>query len=229
MTLSVMDVCAGYGGGQVLHGISLTVPAGRVTALVGPNGAGKSTLIHAIAGLVPLTGGTIRLAETVLSGRSAYAVARSGVGLVPQGRRVFASLTVAEHLALAQTGRDRRPAEWEVPRVLRVFPHLGERLRHRGAQLSGGEQQMLAIARALLRQPRLLLLDEPCEELSPALARRVRALLCELAGGGMTVLVVDPGLAVVPDVAARVAVLDRGRIIPDAATDRCRQTTEEKP
>jgi branched-chain amino acid transport system ATP-binding protein len=209
--LSLRGVRAGYGGGQVLHGIDLDVPAGTVTAIVGPNGAGKTTLVHTIAGLVPLTGGTIRLAETNLSGRSPHRVAQAGVGLVPQGRRVFASLTVAEHFALARPGRGRRSAGWDVPRTLRLLPRLGERLRHRGDQLSGGEQQMLAIARALLGQPRLLLLDEPCEGLAPNLAARIRALVGELAGAGMSVLLVEQGLDIVLDVADRIAVLDHGR------------------
>jgi branched-chain amino acid transport system ATP-binding protein len=207
--LTLDGVVAGYGGGQVLHGIGLAVPAGSVTALVGPNGAGKTTLVHAVAGLVPVAAGTVELAGTVLSGQPPHRVARAGVGLVPQGRRVFASLTVAEHFTLA----GRRPGEWDTARVLGLFPRLRDRLRHRGAQLSGGEQQMLAIARALLRQPRLLLLDEPCEGLAPDLARRIRRLVRELAGEGMTVLLVEQGPEVVLDVADRVAVLDHGRVV----------------
>jgi branched-chain amino acid transport system ATP-binding protein len=211
--LSLRGVRAGYGGGHVLHGVDLEVPAGTVAAVVGPNGAGKTTLVHAIAGLVPVTGGTIRLAGAVLSGRPAHRVARAGVGLVPQGRRVFASLTVAEHLALAGAGRGSRG--WREHWVLSLFPRLGERLGHRGDQLSGGEQQMLAIARALLRQPRLLLLDEPCEGLAPDLAARIRALVGQLADAGMAVLLVEQGLDVVSDVADRVAVLDHGNLMTD--------------
>jgi branched-chain amino acid transport system ATP-binding protein len=204
--LTLRAVQAGYGGGQVLHGVDLAVPAGTVTAVVGPNGAGKTTLVHAVAGLVPVAAGTVDLAGTVLSGRPAHRVARAGVALVPQGRRVFASLTVAEHLTVAARGR----AGWDG--VLRLFPRLGQRLRHRGDQLSGGEQQMLAIARALLRRPRLLLLDEPCEGLAPDLAARIRTLVRELAGAGMTVLLVEQDLDVVVDIADRVAVLDHGAL-----------------
>jgi branched-chain amino acid transport system ATP-binding protein len=213
--LSLSDVRAGYGGGQVLHGVSLQVPAGTVIAVVGPNGAGKTTLLHAVAGLVRVTEGTIRLDGTVLSSHPAHVVARCGVALVPQGRRVFASLTVAEHLAIASARPWRRSAGWDVSRVLRLFPRLRERLRHRGDQLSGGEQQMLAIARALLRQPRLLLLDEPCEGLAPELAAQVRALARELAGGGMTVLVVEQELDTI-GVADRTAVLDHGRLVVES-------------
>jgi branched-chain amino acid transport system ATP-binding protein len=208
--LSLHNVRSGYGGGQVLHGISLVAMPGTVTAVVGPNGAGKTTLLHTVAGIVPATGGTIRLGATVLSGRPAHRVARAGVALVPQGRRVFASLTVAEHFALAR--RRRGPRYWDVPQILEMFPRLGQRLRHRGAQLSGGEQQMLAIARALLRQPRLLLLDEPCEGLAPDLAARVRAVVRDLARAGITVLLVEQGQDLLLDFAGRVAVLDRGRL-----------------
>ena len=212
--LSLAGVRAGYGGGQVLHGVSLEVPAGTVTAIVGPNGAGKTTLVHTVAGLVPVAAGTVRLAGTMLSGRSPHRVARAGVGLVPQGRRVFASLTVAEHFVLAR--RDYRQSAWDPARALRLFPRLGERLRHRGDQLSGGEQQMLAIARALLGQPRLLLLDEPCEGLAPDLATRIRVLTRELADAGMAVLLVEQGLDIVLDIADRIAVLDHGRFVLDA-------------
>jgi branched-chain amino acid transport system ATP-binding protein len=206
--LRLSGVTAGYGGGEVLHGVDLHARACTVTAVVGPNGAGKTTLVHAVAGLVPVSGGTVELADTVLSGRPAHWIARLGVALVPQGRRVFASLTVAEHLALAA---GRVPAR-AVPPVLDLFPRLRERLRHRGDQLSGGEQQMLAIARALLRRPRLLLLDEPCEGLAPDLAARLRGLLRELADQGMTVLLVEQDLDIAVRVADRVAVLDHGSL-----------------
>jgi branched-chain amino acid transport system ATP-binding protein len=214
--LSLSDVRAGYAGRPVIHDVSLQVPAGTVTAVVGPNGAGKTTLLHAVAGLVRVTSGMVRLDGTILSSHPAHVVARCGVALVPQGRRVFASLTVAEHLAIASSHPWGRSAEWDVSRVLRLFPRLRERLRHRGDQLSGGEQQMLAIARALLRRPRLLLLDEPCEGLAPELAGRVRALVRELAGAGMTVLVVEQGLDTLPGVADRTAVLDRGRLVVES-------------
>jgi branched-chain amino acid transport system ATP-binding protein len=202
--------------------VSLQVPPGSVIAVVGPNGAGKTTLVHTVAGLVPVSGGTVRLGGAVLSGRPAHRIARAGVGLVPQGRRVFAGLTVAEHFALAR-GR-RGPRHWDVPRILDLFPRLAARLRHRGDQLSGGEQQMLAIARALLREPRLLLLDEPCEGLAPDLAARIRALVGELARSGMAILLVEQGLDIVPEVAGRVAVLDHGRLV---SFDHCGQTAQE--
>ncbi len=202
--LSIRGLVAGYGGGRVLHGIDLDVPSGTVTTVIGPNGAGKTTFVHAVAGLVAPAAGTVAFAGAVLSGRPAHRIARSGVALVPQGRRVFASLTVAEHLRL--TGGDSSAA-------LSLFPELRRRLRHRGDQLSGGEQQMLAIARALLRRPRLLLLDEPCEGLAADVAGRVRALVRELARAGTTVLLVEQGHDAVPDLADQIAVLDHGRLV----------------
>ncbi len=186
MTLTIDGVHAGYGGGTVLHGVDLFVPEGAALAVLGMNGAGKTTLVHTIAGLVKARSGSVRLDGVELAGRPAHRIARAGVALVPQGRRVFASLTVAEHLALS-----RRKGEWTVPRILELLPRLGERLTHKGNQLSGGEAQMLAIARALLTQPRLLLLDEPCEGLAVDLAARVRAVVAELTRTGLTVLLVE--------------------------------------
>ncbi|MET7423339.1 ATP-binding cassette domain-containing protein [Dactylosporangium sp. NPDC005555] len=186
MTLTIEGLRSGYGGGTVLHGVDLVVPQGAALAVLGMNGAGKTTLVHTIAALVKARSGSIRLDGTELAGRPAHRVARAGVALVPQGRRVFASLTVAEHLTLSG-----RKGEWSRQRVLELLPRLGERLTHKGNQLSGGEAQMLAIARALLTQPRLLLLDEPCEGLAVDLAARVRAVVAELTRTGLTVLLVE--------------------------------------
>ncbi|HEU5110963.1 MAG TPA: ABC transporter ATP-binding protein [Micromonosporaceae bacterium] len=211
--LRVSALSAGYDGGQVLHGVDLSVPTGSVHAVVGRNGAGKSTLVRAVAGLLrPYSGQVLvggRDGARDLAGRPAHRVARAGVALVPQGRRVFPSLTVAEHLRLADRGAARG---WTVPRVLELLPRLGVRLGHRGDQLSGGEQQMLAIGRALLTQPAVLLLDEPCEGLATGLAARIGELVGDLAAAGMSVLLVEQQLARAADVAARVTVLDYGRV-----------------
>jgi branched-chain amino acid transport system ATP-binding protein len=204
---------AGYGGGTVLHDVTLDVPAGAVHAIIGDNGAGKTTLLGAVAGLVSPRRGVIRLAGQDITGWPSHRRIRAGVALVPQGRRVFASLTVAEHLAIAyrrtsRAGTGSKP--WDRRRVLALLPQLAGRLHHLGAHLSGGEQQMLAIARALLTQPRLLLLDEPTEGLAPALAGQVLALVGELADDELTILLAGPD----PDVAAvagRVTTLTAGR------------------
>jgi branched-chain amino acid transport system ATP-binding protein len=226
MMLRVSRLAAGYHGGTVLHDVDLDIAAGTVQALVGRNGAGKSTLVHAIAGLLRPYRGVIQVDGVDLAGAPAHRVARAGVGLVPQGRRVFPRLTVAEHLTLAAGRRARGPARpgvtWTVPGVLELLPRLAERLRHHGNQLSGGEQQMLAIARALLTQPRVLLLDEPSEGLAPHLAARVRELVADLATAGLTVLLVEQQLSHAIEVADRVAVLDYGRLVFDDSADHVR-------
>ncbi|WP_426511117.1 ABC transporter ATP-binding protein [Dactylosporangium sp. McL0621] len=205
MTLTVQGLHSGYGGGTVLHGVDLTVPTGTALAVLGRNGAGKTTLVHTICGLIKPRAGRVALDATELAGRQAHRVARAGIALVPQGRRVFPSLTVAEHLSLS-----RRRGEWNQARVLQLLPRLQERMRNRGDQLSGGEAQMLAIARALLTQPTVLLLDEPCEGLAVDLADRVRAVVAELARGGLTVLLVEQQPEHALAVADRVALLADG-------------------
>ncbi len=182
--LRVEHLTAGHGPVTVLRDVSFAVPTGAAIAAVGPNGAGKTTLVHAVAGLLSTRDGAVHLHEVPLHHLPAHRVARAGVALVPQGRRVFGSLTVAEHLTLAQ-----RPGPWTVDRILDIVPALRPLLRRHGRHLSGGEQQMLAIARALATNPSLLLLDEPTEGLAPPLARAVTDLIVELAGEGGTVLV----------------------------------------
>ncbi|MFF7246040.1 ABC transporter ATP-binding protein [Embleya sp. NPDC008237] len=206
--LEIGELTAGYQGGSVLHGVDLSIPEGTVHALLGANGAGKSTLIHSVAGLLKPSGGRVELAGTDLTGRPAHRVSVAGIGLVPQGRRVFASLTVAEHLKLAH----RKHAAWTPGRVLELLPRLGERAGNRGSQLSGGEQQMLAIARALLGGPRLILLDEPTEGLSPVIAEQIRGLITTLADEGLTILIAAPQLGFVQGIADHLTVLSTGRV-----------------
>ncbi|MFC3505656.1 ABC transporter ATP-binding protein [Micromonospora krabiensis] len=223
--LRLERVSAGYHGGTVLHDVTLQVTPGCVQAVVGRNGAGKSTLVHTIAGLVRPYTGRIEIGGVPVAGRQPHRIARSGVGLVPQGRRVFSRLTVAEHLVLAAAPwRAATPGAecWTVARILDLLPRLAARLRHRGDQLSGGEQQMLAIARALLGQPRVLLLDEPSEGLAPDLADRVRDLVGGLAATGLTVLLVEQQLHHAIEVADRVAVLEYGRLVYDRPTAEAR-------
>ncbi|MGI5185382.1 ABC transporter ATP-binding protein [Dactylosporangium sp. CA-152071] len=215
MRLSLEQVSAGYGGGVVVHRIDLSVPAGTVHAVVGHNGAGKTTLLHTIAGLISPATGRIRLDGTDLTRQPAHRRTRAGIGYVPQGRRVFASLTVADHLAIAQrhtaTGASTA-AVWTRDRVLELLPHLASRLRHRGAHLSGGEQQMLAIARALLTQPALLLLDEPTEGFAPAITEQISRTITTLAGDGLAVLLATPQPDFARTVAEQASALTAGRV-----------------
>ncbi|WFE39410.1 ABC transporter ATP-binding protein [Micromonospora sp. WMMD998] len=223
--LRIEALRAGYAGGTVLHEVDLDVRPGAVQAVVGRNGAGKSTLVHCVAGLVRPQAGRIEIGGVPVAGRQPHRIARAGVGLVPQGRRIFSRLTVAEHLVLAAAPwRAATPGGegWTVARVLELLPRLSARLRHRGDQLSGGEQQMLAIARALLGQPRVLLLDEPCEGLAPDLAARVRDLVGSLARAGMTVLLVEQQIRHAIEVADRIAVLEYGRVVYDRPADEAR-------
>ena len=206
--LTVRSLTAGYHGGTVLHDIDLTVAAGEVHAVVGHNGAGKSTLMSTVAGVVPVVGGRLSLSGTDVTRMAAHRRARAGIGYVPQGRRVFASVTVDEHLAISY----RRRSEWTPDRVRKLFPRLVERRRHRGSQLSGGEQQMLAIARALLTGPRLLLLDEPTEGLAPTVVEQIRDTVTTLAADGMTILLAAPQPQWPVAIADRITVLTAGRV-----------------
>jgi len=206
--LSVTGLSAGYHGGSVLKGIELHVEVGEVLALLGRNGVGKSTLAYTIAGLIRPSAGSILVEGWHAHGQAPHLVARRGVGLVPQGRRVWPGLTVDEHLRMSAGGRGR----WNSARVFEMFPRLEERRRSRADTLSGGEQQMLAIARALIGNPRILLLDEPSEGLAPMIVSAIGGIIRELAEEGMAVLLVEQNLGMVQDAADRVAIVDRGVI-----------------
>ncbi|MDH6132025.1 branched-chain amino acid transport system ATP-binding protein [Kitasatospora sp. MAA4] len=225
--LEIQGLGAGYGGGTVLHGIDLTLPEGSMHAVLGHNGAGKTTLLHTVAGLVRPSRGSVTLAGRRLDGQPPHRIAQAGVGLVPQGRRVFARLTVAEHLALAHRRPRGQAAPWTPQAVLRLLPRLDERRSQLGGRLSGGEQQMLALARALLGQPRLLLLDEPTEGLAPAVADEVLALTRRLADDGLTVLLAAPQLRTAAAVAERLTVLTAGRTT--ATQDGAAARTDPSP
>ncbi|MFI6003198.1 ABC transporter ATP-binding protein [Streptomyces sp. NPDC051366] len=212
---SVRELSSGYAGGVVLGGVDLDLDAGGIVAVLGRNGVGKTTLISTVMGLVRPYGGSVTLDGREIAGARVDVIARSGVGVVPQGRRVFAPLTVAEHLTIAS----RRPATgpWTRARVHGLLPRLGERLGHRGDELSGGEQQMLAIARALLGNPRLLLLDEPSDGLAPAIVAQVGEVIREVGAEGMSVVLVEQNLGLAFSVAQDVAVMQKGRIVHRAA------------
>ncbi|MGH7277137.1 MAG: ABC transporter ATP-binding protein [Candidatus Rokuibacteriota bacterium] len=219
--LQVRDLHVAYGESHVVQGVSLEVRDGQVAVLLGRNGVGKTTLIRAIAGLTPPRAGRILLGDDDITGAPAHAVARRGVGLVPQGRRLFPSLTVREHLitgARAGSGRGWTPA-----RVLELFPRLRERLAHRGGTLSGGEQGMLAAGRALVGNPAVLLMDEPSEGLAPLLVRELGRLLGELRRGGASILLVEQNLAFALGVADRVYVMNKGRIVLECTPDELRR------
>jgi branched-chain amino acid transport system ATP-binding protein len=207
--LDVADVHTYYGDSHVLHGVSLSVADGEVLTILGRNGMGKTTLIRSIIGFTPPRAGTVRLKGEDVAGFPPYRLVERGVALVPQGRRVFPSLSVRENLDVARRGNGR----WSIERVYALFPRLRERAGNRANKLSGGEQQMLAIARALMSNPELLLMDEPTEGLAPLLVREVGRVIGELKREGLSILLVEQNLPLALGVADRVHILSRGQIV----------------
>jgi branched-chain amino acid transport system ATP-binding protein len=220
--LHLDDIHTYYGDSYVLHGVSLELPDGQLTALMGRNGVGKSTLIRSVMGLTPPRRGSVKFGDAELTKLRSHAIARQGIGLVPQGRRVFGSLTVAEHLE--KIGRRRNGEEtWTVDRVLDIFPRLRERWDERAKNLSGGEQSMLAIGRALRLEPKCLLMDEPMEGLSPVYVQTVIEVIRRLREeSGLSILLVVPELAIALDLADHVCVMSTGQIVFEGSPDELR-------
>jgi branched-chain amino acid transport system ATP-binding protein len=218
--LQVDDLAVRYGSIIALHGISLAVGEGEVVGLIGPNGAGKSTTLHAICGFVRPVRGTVTLDGMPVTGQPPESIVRRGVALVPEGRHIFATLTVAENLLLGLTTRRTGHAEDEIARVLERFPALERYYRSSAGKLSGGEQQQLAIARALLSKPRLLLLDEPSLGLAPFLVDRVFDTLAELREEGVTILLVEQNAARTVAFADKTYILRTGSITHAGTRDK---------
>ena len=220
--LEVCDLTAGYGDSTVLSGVSLTLEPGRIAVLLGRNGVGKSTLVRCLSGLLPVRSGSVTLLGRDVTNRQAHSMADLGLGVLPQGKRMFPSLTVAENLDLGELTRRRRtkrsgdPAlAWSIDRVLELFPVFADRMKTRAGSLSGGEQQMLAMARAMVGGPRVLILDEPSEALSPARVSELGRLLSDLRDQGMPILLVEQNVSFACDLADVVRVMDKGRIVAE--------------
>ena len=207
--LSIRDVHTYYGDSYVLQGVSLELAPGQVVALLGRNGVGKTTLVRSIIGLTPPRRGTIRFRDTDITRMPAHRIARMGIGLVPQGRHVFRSLTVKEHLQVTARGQGR----WNFDKVVELFPNLQERLRSLAGKLSGGEQQMLAAGRALVGNPALLLMDEPTEGLAPMMVRELGRAIDSLKHAGTSILLVEQQLAFALRHADVVFIMSKGRIV----------------
>ncbi|HKU94013.1 MAG TPA: ABC transporter ATP-binding protein [Vineibacter sp.] len=210
--LEVDNLAAGYGAGQVLFGVDLRIGAGDAATLLGRNGMGKTTTVRCIAGLLRPLGGTIRFAGERVDQRRADWIGRAGLGLVPEGRRIFPNLTVRENLVAFAANRRVAADPWTLERVLDLFPPLAPRLGNLGSQLSGGEQQMLAIGRALLTNPTLLVLDEATEGLAPLLREEIWRALQRLRTTGLAILAIDKHVDRLADIAGQHTILDRGRV-----------------
>jgi branched-chain amino acid transport system ATP-binding protein len=216
--LVVDSIEAGYGDVQVLFGVSFEVRAGEVVTLLGRNGMGKTTTIRAIFGLVRLRAGTVTIEGRSLTGAPPFRVAQTGLGLVPEGRQIFPNLSVEENLVATAANRDGRAEPWTLDRVYALFPRLAERRRNMGNQISGGEQQMLAIGRALMTNPKLLVLDEATEGLAPTIRAEIWACLDRLKGAGQSILVIDKNVDALVKLANRHLILEKGRIVWEGAT-----------
>ncbi len=231
--LEIKDLNSYYGGAHVLRGVSLTVPDGKVVALLGRNGMGKTTLIRSIMGTTPpmVRGGSILYNGQELIGKTPHTIARQGLGLVPQGRRVFPSLSVLEHLTIASRPplkeSDRR-VHWTLDKVFELFPRLSERKNHRGNQLSGGERQMLAIARALMTNADLLLMDEPSEGLAPIMVQQLRHDFQALKASGVPIFLVEQNVGLALSVADIVYIIERGQVVYQAQPEELAANHEIK-
>jgi branched-chain amino acid transport system ATP-binding protein len=215
--LAIRGLEAGYGESQVLFGLDLEVGEGEVVSLLGRNGMGKTTTVLALMGLLPATAGEIRFAGRAITGLPPYRIAQAGIGLVPEGRQVFPTLTVEENLVATASRPAQSPASahaaWTLERVWALFPALAARRRHYGDQLSGGEQQMLAIGRALMTNPRLIVLDEATEGLAPLIRQEIWQRLAQLKREGLAILIIDKTVDALLRLADRHLILERGRIV----------------
>lgn len=222
--LEVMDIHVSYGRVKVLHGVSLEARAGEILCLLGRNGAGKTTLMKSIMGLLPLSAGKVALDGQALSGRPAHEVPKQGVGYVPQGRRLFPELSVAENIEIGLMTRGAGPEtrDW----VLDLFPPLKQRLDQQANTLSGGEQQMLAMARALCLRPRVLLLDEPTEGLQPSMIEQIRQVVQRMKEEGVAVILVEQRVDAVLSIADRVTFIENGRDLETVTADELRAQPE---
>ena len=213
--LSVENVKASYGSSQVLFGVDLHLGEGQLVAMMGRNGMGKTTTVRAITGLTPAVSGTIRLAGTDITRSKPYRIGQAGIALVPEGRQIFPTLSVHENLIATSANRTNRARPWDLDRIFALFPRLKERADQLGNSLSGGEQQMLAIGRALMTNPRVLILDEATEGLAPLIRREIWDVLSTLKSEGQTSLVIDKNLDEMSRVADYAYVVIKGRIAWD--------------
>jgi branched-chain amino acid transport system ATP-binding protein len=218
--IEARGIVAGYGASRVLQGVDLVLKRGEAIGLMGRNGMGKTTLLRSILGMLPLQAGVVKVRGTDMTGAAPHRIARAGIAYVPEGRGIFADLSVEENLVMAARPGVSGARHWTLERVLSLFPRLAQRLRNGGQQLSGGEQQMLTIGRALMTNPDVLILDEATEGLAPLVARDIWAILKQLRGIGLAAIVVDKNFTAVSALTDHNIVLVKGRVVLEgSATD----------
>jgi len=222
--LSIQGLNTHYGASHILQGVDIELAKGRIAAVLGRNGVGKTTTVKTIMGLVAPSGGRVTLDGTPITGWAPHRVARAGVAYVPEGRQIFPDMTVVENIRVAQ----RKPAKaWTLEKLLELFPSLRERQRNKGSQLSGGEQQMLAVARALVTDPRIILLDEPSQGLAPLVVRELARVIRLLRDAGVTILLIEQNMKLAEVVADELYIMVKGRMVYNADPQRFRAEEQQ--
>ena len=218
--LKVSEICTFYGASQALFGVSITVEEGEVVSLLGKNGMGKTTTVHSIMGITPISSGQVLFQNKKINDMPSFRVSRSGIGLVPEGRQIFPNLSVLENLIATSANRSANPNPWTTESVLQMFPQLKSRLNSMGNLLSGGEQQMLAIGRALMTNPKLLILDEATEGLAPMVRQEIWACIGKLKKEGVAILIIDKNIRDLTRIADKHFIIEKGQVTWNGSSDQ---------
>ena len=218
--LKVSEICTFYGSSQALFGVSITVEEGEVVSLLGKNGMGKTTTVHSIMGITPISSGEVLFQNKRIDDMPSFKVSRSGIGLVPEGRQIFPNLSVIENLIATSANRSGNPNPWTTESVLQMFPQLKSRLNSMGNLLSGGEQQMLAIGRALMTNPKLLILDEATEGLAPMVRQEIWACIGKLKKEGVAILIIDKNIRDLTRIADKHFIIEKGQVTWNGSSDQ---------
>ena len=218
--LKVSEICTFYGASQALFGVSITVEEGEVVSLLGKNGMGKTTTVHSIMGITPISSGEVLFQNKRIDDMPSFKVSRSGIGLVPEGRQIFPNLSVIENLIATSANRSANPNPWTIESVLQMFPQLKSRLNSMGNLLSGGEQQMLAIGRALMTNPKLLILDEATEGLAPMVRQEIWACIERLKKEGIAILIIDKNIRDLTRISVMHFIIEKGQVTWNGSSDQ---------
>ena len=218
--LKVSEICTFYGSSQALFGVSITVEEGEVVSLLGKNGMGKTTTVHSIMGITPISSGEVLFQNKRIDDMPSFKVSRSGIGLVPEGRQIFPNLSVIENLIATSANRSANPNPWTIESVLQMFPQLKSRLNSMGNLLSGGEQQMLAIGRALMTNPKLLILDEATEGLAPMVRQEIWACIERLKKEGIAILIIDKNIRDLTRISDKHFIIEKGKVTWNGSSDQ---------